>query len=89
MIDIEKVKELALDGDLCAVQELITRLEAAEQDARLRFDSFAGIVIWINNLRVCRKISEAQITYEAVPGMVLTNETQRCLDEIAAMKEMK
>ena len=33
MIDIEKVKELALDGDLYAVQELINRLEAAEKDA--------------------------------------------------------
>ena len=30
MIDIEKIKQLALDGDLYAVQELITRLETAD-----------------------------------------------------------
>jgi len=33
MIDIEKLKRGALDGDLLAVEALITRLEAAERDA--------------------------------------------------------
>lgn len=37
-LDIEKIKHLALDGDLYAVQELINRLEAAEKDAAIYRD---------------------------------------------------
>ncbi len=32
MIDINELRRLALDGDLCAVQEVINRLEAAEKE---------------------------------------------------------
>ena len=42
MIDINELRRLALDGDLCAVQEVINRLEAAES-ARRGFAALAGI----------------------------------------------
>ena len=40
MIDIERIKELALDGDLYAVQELITRLDSAESSNKQWEDSY-------------------------------------------------
>ena len=65
MMDIERIKELALDGDLYAVQELINRLDSAEQDAaRYRWlrqqeswipnrselpSPFCGLVKWIGS----------------------------------------
>jgi len=85
MIDINKMRRLALDGDLAAMQEIILRLEAAESDAleqaRLNGMGASREAALMAKLEVAEKEVEIERMRLAACGVAALGYFEGCAEE--------
>ena len=87
MTDIEKLRQLALDGDFYAIQELIDRIEAAESARRDDYQNWMTALD--RNAELLAKLEAAEKERDALRAELETERMRLTACGVVALRRMK